>query len=160
MKNFNISSHFTYYELTNTKDHPDLLVENREWFSTEPYLSRLQHACEYLLENTRDDVDRPIIVTSGGRCQKLNKAVGGVPTSQHLFSRHLDGAFDFYVPGMNIADVAETIWFGGLNFYQMRVYTKWNFIHLGMPRPQNNMQVWWDTPDKPVWARRMRNENN
>jgi hypothetical protein len=152
IENFRISDHFTYYELTVTRDHPELLEKNREWFASEPYLGRISYACEYLLENLRDDVRLPIVVTSGGRCPELNKAVGGVPTSQHLFNNRMDGAYDFYVVGQNVADTSEIIYYSGMTFYQLRVYTKSGFIHIGMPRNQNNMQVWWDAPDKPLWA--------
>jgi hypothetical protein len=156
MKDFRISEHFSFLELCPTRDHPELLTENREWFSKEPYLGRLTYAAEYLLENIRDDVRLPIVVTSGGRCPKLNKAVGGVKTSQHLFENHLDGAYDFYVVGQGVEKTAEIIYFSGLTFFQMRVYTKSNFLHVGMARPQNNLSVWWDAPDKPTWARGMR----
>lgn len=151
MKNIEISKHFTFFELTVTREHPDLLNKNRDWFSTEPFLGRLKYAAEYLLENIRDDVGRPIIVTSGGRCPELNFAVGGVPRSQHLFSNHLDGAFDFRAIGQDVDRTAQIIWDHGMTFYQMRVYTKSNFIHIGMPRSKNNMQVWFDC-QKPNWA--------
>jgi len=156
MKNFNISPHFSFFELTTTREHPELLEQNRAHFCVEPFLNRLTYACEYLLENLRDDIGLPIVVTSGGRCPELNKAVGGVPTSQHLFGNHLDGAFDFRVVGQDVDMTALEIWQSGMTFYQLRVYTKSNFLHLGMPRSQNNMSVWWDTPDKPTWARGMR----
>lgn len=41
--------------------------------------------CELVLDPVREIVKRPIIVTSGYRSQELNKAVGGVITSQHVF---------------------------------------------------------------------------
>jgi len=156
MKNFKITEHFTFFELCITRDHPELLTKNREHFMVEPFLGRLTYAAEYLLENIRDDVRLPIVVTSGGRCPELNSAAGGVPTSQHLFNNHMDGAFDFHVVGKNITETALAIWNSGLTFYQLRVYTKSGFIHLGMPRSKNNMQVWWDSPDRPVWAMGMR----
>lgn len=44
----------------------------------------LQKLCTDILQPIRNKYGLPIIVTSGFRCQELNKAVGGVPTSQHL----------------------------------------------------------------------------
>ena len=41
----------------------------------------------YLLQELRDYLDRPIIVTSGCRCAEHNSAVGGSTKSQHLLNR-------------------------------------------------------------------------
>lgn len=41
--------------------------------------------CELVLDPVRDAIKMPIKVTSGYRCQELNKLVGGVVTSQHVF---------------------------------------------------------------------------
>lgn len=46
--------------------------------------------CELVLDPVRETVKRPIIVTSGYRSQELNKAVGGVITSQHVFGLAAD----------------------------------------------------------------------
>jgi hypothetical protein len=153
VKDFKISEHFTFFELTNTTDHPHLLEANREHFAIEPYLSRLQCAAEYLLENTRDEIEMPIYILSGGRCPALNRAVGGVPTSQHLFDLPDDGAFDLTVSLVPIEKIAEEIWFSGMMFYQMRVYSKRNFLHLGMPRSKDNLQMAWVDGIRPEWAR-------
>ena len=39
---------------------------------------------ENVLDPLREAYGRPIIVTSGYRCEKLNKAVGGAASSQHV----------------------------------------------------------------------------
>lgn len=155
IKDFPVTEHFTYFELTVTHDHPELQETNREFFLETPYYDRLKYGAEYLLENVRDDIGLPIMVNSGGRCPALNVACGGVPTSQHLFDNHMDGAFDFTVLGMEAQEVATKIHNSGLSFYQMRVYVRRNFIHLGMPRRQNNMQIHWIGDDCPDWATRM-----
>jgi hypothetical protein len=43
-----------------------------------------------VLEPARKIYGRPIIVTSGFRCTKLNNLVGGVPTSRHLTGQAAD----------------------------------------------------------------------
>lgn len=48
-------------------------------------VANLCRLCELVLDPVREVVKRPIIVTSGYRSQELNKAVGGVATSQHVF---------------------------------------------------------------------------
>lgn len=44
----------------------------------------------YLLQKIRDHLDKPVIITSGIRCKKYNKAVGGVSRSQHLYGTAAD----------------------------------------------------------------------
>ncbi len=39
---------------------------------------------EKVLQPLRDIVGRPLRINSGYRCPELNRAVGGVPTSQHV----------------------------------------------------------------------------
>lgn len=43
----------------------------------------MQELCTYLLQPIRDAWGKPIKVKSGFRCLKLNRAVGGSPTSVH-----------------------------------------------------------------------------
>ena len=46
------------------------------------------------LDRIRDYVDRPVIVTSGVRCEERNTSVGGEADSEHLTGR----AADIYTP--------------------------------------------------------------
>ena len=153
MKNFNTSDFFTFYELTKSHDHPELIKTNREHFSKEPHLTRLIVFSESMLEEIRFAVNAPVIVTSCGRCPELNGAVGGVKTSQHLFSTPTDGAADITVPGQSVETVAFKIYNHGIRFFQMRVYTKSNFIHIGSPRRKNNIQIYFPESTKPGWAK-------
>lgn len=43
-----------------------------------------------ILDPLRQAYGKPIVVTSGYRCQALNKAVGGANTSQHLHGQAVD----------------------------------------------------------------------
>jgi zinc D-Ala-D-Ala carboxypeptidase len=131
---FKLTEHFTLFEMTDSKEHPDLVQKNREYFNHEPYLSRLQFLCHYGLEAIREIVGKPIMILSGGRCPELNKAVGGVKDSQHQARRLNDGAADFHVPGMTIEDVANLILkHKEVFFRQLIIYRKKGFIHYGLP---------------------------
>ena len=79
----NLSEHFTLAELTKTKQH----IEN---VPNEAQVENLKRVCRWL-ERLRKrwndkygDGDDPIIINSGFRSAAVNKAVGGVPTSNHL----------------------------------------------------------------------------
>lgn len=49
-----------------------------------------------LLEQIREEVGEPVVITSGYRCAKHNKACGGKPKSQHK----LGNAADIQVKGL------------------------------------------------------------
>ena len=70
-----------------------------------------------LLEILRKRIEnKPIIITSGYRCEEYNSKVGGVPRSYHLSGM----AADIKVPGMAPADVikhAFDVGFLGLGLY-------------------------------------------
>jgi len=156
MDNFQITEDFDLYQLTGSRDHPELVQANREYFIQEPYLTRLRVATEFGPQQIQDELKAgpysekmfELVVLNGGRYPKLNEAVGGAPLSQHQFRIKGDGAFDFYVPGMDIFEVEHIIrWRLGLAFHQLRVY-KWdyklkrgNFIHFGMPLGWNDMRI-------------------
>jgi hypothetical protein len=42
------------------------------------------------LDEAREKADIPFVITSGCRCEKHNKEVGGKPNSSHLFNRDAD----------------------------------------------------------------------
>ena len=78
-----LSGHFTLAELTKTS----VRMEN---VPNEAQVENLKRVCRWL-ERLRKrwndkygDGDDPIIINSGFRSAAVNKAVGGVPTSNHL----------------------------------------------------------------------------
>lgn len=68
--------YFTIEELTKTS-HP---VKN---IPDETEKARLVKLVDKILDPLREAYGKPIIVTSGFRCDKLNKLVGGATSSQH-----------------------------------------------------------------------------
>ena len=79
----NLSEHFSLAELTKTNTG----IEN---VPNEAQVENLRRVCRWL-ERLRKrwndkygDGDDPIIINSGFRSPEVNKAVGGVPTSNHL----------------------------------------------------------------------------
>lgn len=58
------------------------------------HIGNLRELAIRILQPVRDIYGKPMTITSGYRCPALNKAVGGVATSQHL----LGEAADIVVP--------------------------------------------------------------
>ena len=50
----------------------------------------MRYLCVSVLEPLRAELGRPITITSGFRCPKLNAAVGGVEHSQHMYGQAAD----------------------------------------------------------------------
>ena len=53
-------------------------------------LANIKNLCEVVLEPLRQQVNEPVIISSGYRCPQLNRAVGGSPTSQHMTGEACD----------------------------------------------------------------------
>jgi len=79
----NLSEHFTLRELCKTRTG----IEN---VPNEAQVENLKRLCQWLEQlrrrwnNQYGDGDDPIVINSGFRSPEVNKAVGGVPTSNHL----------------------------------------------------------------------------
>ena len=73
----NISKNFTLSEMTVTSTE----IENNP---NAQQLNSLVNLVEKILQPIRDLYGKPITVTSGFRNEKVNKAVGGAKTSQHM----------------------------------------------------------------------------
>jgi len=79
--------YFTLDELTRSRTATRLGIDNTP---TTEAAACLKLLVEHVLDPLRQAWGRPIAVTSGYRCPQLNKAVGGVPGSQHLLGQAAD----------------------------------------------------------------------
>jgi hypothetical protein len=82
---------------------------------------------------------RPVIITSGFRPTAINKAVGGAAQSEHLFSRPDEGAVDFYINSVDIAQVQK--WCDQHWPYSVGLAAVRGFVHLG--RRANGSRLRW-----------------
>lgn len=74
--------YFTLKEFIKSNTAKAYNIDNTPTFEIVANLHRLS---EFILTPTRYKYGKPIIVTSGYRCEELNKKVGGVKNSQHLY---------------------------------------------------------------------------
>lgn len=75
------TTYFTLEELTRSRTADRLGIDNRPDSMSAQNLHRL---IDKVLDPLRRRWGAPLIVNSGFRCPKLNKAVGGAPNSHHL----------------------------------------------------------------------------
>ena len=86
-----VTMHFTIEELYASDTAKRLGIDNTP---NVQQMINLVYLAAYVLEPLRMAMDEPIKIGSGFRCQKLNKAVGGVYNSQHLKGQAADLCID------------------------------------------------------------------
>ena len=82
MKNTHLSKHFSLGEFCNPNKYPDNVPAMQA-------VANMTYGCHQLLEPARLIVG-PIIISSGFRCEAVNRQVGGVRNSQHLIGQAAD----------------------------------------------------------------------
>ena len=112
-----LSKNFTLAELTKTSTG---LPNN----PSDVEIERLKILCEKVLQPLRDDFNAPIIINSGYRSQEVNKAVGGVPTSQHLKGEAADITAGSRERNKRLFEIIKTMEFDQVISYDYR------FIHV------------------------------
>ena len=97
-----LTKHFTLAELTNSSTAQRLGLANT---APPEIVPRLLRTAE-MLERIRATLGVPVIVTSGYRAPAVNKAVGGVTSSDHMQGH----AADIVAPGYGTAtQIARTL---------------------------------------------------
>lgn len=91
-----------------------------------------------LLDPIRERFAVPMIITSGYRCKRLNKLVGGVDNSQHVKGE----AVDFCFAGFSKKEMAAAFFeiAEEFNFDQLIYYKKKGIIHISYSRKNNRHQ--------------------
>lgn len=91
-----------------------------------------------VLDPLREAWGGPITVTSGYRCPLLNKAVGGVPTSQHLSGHAADITTGNEVDNRRLYQLAQDL---GLPYFELigkKYDFKWLHISFNPERDKRN----------------------
>ena len=97
-----LTENFTLNELVYSATAEKNKIDNRPSVQV---IANLKALCENVLQPLRNTLGCPIVITSGFRCDVLNKKVGGQPNSQHLMGQ----AADLVVPQKNLKDVFNYI---------------------------------------------------
>ena len=119
MEDTYLSQHFRLSEFTRSATASARGIDNTPSASA---IDNLRRLCQEVLEPLRRHLDRPVVISSGYRCKKLNDRVGGSKNSQHTKGQAADIASDAPI------HLAQIVIDRGLDFDQMILYP--NFIHL------------------------------
>lgn len=82
-----LTANFTLNELIRSNTATKLNIDNSP---SDEIIDNLKKLCTNVLQPIRDKYGKPMVITSGYRCKALNKAVGGVKTSQHVLGQAAD----------------------------------------------------------------------
>jgi uncharacterized protein YcbK (DUF882 family) len=97
-----ITEHFTMEEMTISEYASRNGIKNNP---SETAKQNIELLCQKVLEPLRVLVQKPVIISSGYRNKKVNEAIGGSSTSQHMKGQ----AADFIVIGMTVEEVFKTV---------------------------------------------------
>lgn len=134
-----LTKNFTLEELVHSDTANAKGIDNTP---TQEIIDNLKELAENVLQPIRDKWGKPLIVNSGYRCKELNKAVGGVSTSQHLIGQAADieaGTNDdnkelFYM----ISDMIEN---KELIVDQLLDEARYSWIHVSYNKDKNRNQI-------------------
>ena len=110
-------------------------------------IDNLTRLCKKVLQPIRDSLEMPVRVTSGYRCEKLNKAIGGSSKSQHVKGEAAD--IELWIAGQEknailLDEIINLLFRGEIEFDQLIIeypvndVPKW--IHISYS-DQNRNQI-------------------
>ena len=124
----NISKNFDYKEFCKSDTAARLHIINE--ITTWEVRDNIKALVDNILQPLRDAWGGPLSINSGYRCLELNKAVGGVPTSQHVLGMAADVAC---TDPLALARLAKRL---NLDYDQCIVYD--SFVHFSYTRYKGN----------------------
>ncbi|MBO7539429.1 MAG: peptidase M15 [Prevotella sp.] len=111
-----LSPHFKLTEFLNLKKYPENVPTLQD-------VANMTYGCHFLLEPARKEVG-PIIINSGFRNEAVNRKVGGVTNSQHLFGQAAD------IRPKDPAQFPALVDFLGANPYTDQLLTGSGWLHI------------------------------
>lgn len=135
-----LTKNFTLEELINSS------IANRLGIDNTPSKEIISNLTELsvLLQKIRDIYNKPIIVTSGYRSTKLNKAVGGSKTSQHVKGQAADirSVSDSKEDNQELFNLILGMMIQkDIEVGQLIDEYDYNWIHISTPHLKNNNQI-------------------
>ena len=138
MNNIPTSEHFTLEELCRSQVAVCLGIDNEP--KREDIIANLKRLAFHTLEAVRLLNDnKPITITSGYRCKALNRAVGGVATSQHQNGCAADFVVGSAEENRRLFDKIKAS--GSVPFDQLILEPKAGWIHISYVEGGNRFQI-------------------
>ena len=126
-----VSKNFDYKEFEKSETAARLHINNV--ITTSLVRDNVKALVDNVLQPLRDAWGKPLHINSGYRSMKLNEAVGGVPTSQHIMGQAADVRCSY---PLALARLVKKL---GLEFDQMILYP--TFVHLSYHEGRNRNKI-------------------
>ncbi len=124
---------FSFSELINSEIAKKNKINNIPDISS---MDNILNLIVFCLQPIRNLINKPMIVTSGFRCENVNKIVGGSSNSQHKTGQ----AVDFIIKDMIPSAIIDIILNSNIEFDQLiNEYNKW--VHISFNKANNRKQV-------------------
>jgi hypothetical protein len=134
-----LTEHFTLQEFERARKAQELGIDNHVPARAIPALEQL---CQEVLEPLRLYAGEPVIISSGYRCPKLNRLVGGTLLSQHVKGEAADIRIPDRLTGMRwFAWLMENTTFDQLIWEHRRPSTCWIHVSCRKDLTLNRHQV-------------------
>lgn len=127
--------YFSIEELTRSNTAAQRKIDNTPSAEVKKNLTAL---VEKVLDPLREAWGRPITVSSGYRCQALNKAVGGAVNSQHLTGHAADISTGSTADNIKLFQMAQKL---GLPYDQIIDEHGYSWVHISHDPQRNRKQV-------------------
>lgn len=142
-----LSENFTLNEFVRSQTASRRGIDNNP---SKKVIENLEYGCKNILEVVRKFAKgKLIIVSSGYRCRKLNRAIGGSPRSQHM----VGAAADITMQGKTVRELARLIVESGVPFDQLIIeFERW--IHVSWTKygtPRGKIMIAYKV--KNIWGR-------
>lgn len=138
MNNVPTSEHFTIEELCRSQVAVCLGIDNEP--KREDIIANLKRLAFHTLEAVRLLNDnKPITITSGYRCKELNRAVGGVATSQHQNGCAADFVVGSAEENRRLFEKIKSS--GSVPFDQLILEPKAGWVHISYVEGGNRFQI-------------------
>lgn len=142
----NLSAHFSLAEFTTSQEAARRGIDNTPPAEVMPALIRTAQGLEAVRVRLGG---APITISSGYRCEALNKAIGGAPGSQHIKGQAADIICPrFGAPG----DVAAALRDAGIEYDQLILeFGRW--VHVSFaPQPRHQALIIDRAGSRPMWG--------
>ena len=116
--------YFTIKELCKSSTAEKLKINN---YPTQDIINNLHMLVDNILDPLRSEYGKPIIVTSGYRCEDLNRAVKGSKTSQHMLGLAADITAKSKEENKKLFNLAQKL---NLPFDQLIDEKNYSWIHI------------------------------
>ena len=138
-----LSQNFSLEEMIASSTAKSKRIDNTP---TPEVIKNLEKLCNEVLQPIRNKYGRAITITSGYRCQALNKAVGGVTTSQHLLGQAADIKCTATTKAVLFNIIKDMINKGeikvGQLIWEYGTKKEPNWIHVSLPYSKTNQIIY------------------